>query len=177
MGTLFNFIIITLVATVIINDASSKSCPLWMKLNKSPVCFGALDNQYGKFTYSRNIFVSSFMVVHRTGSVTCNKKGYSCWGCGANASGLGVVITDHANKLLAPISTDSGGWYSLVGYTTSSSVLVFCASKKPHCIFANTACGTEKIYVALQRAITAAKLAQMYMVCWLKLFPEINLEH
>lgn len=138
MGTLFNFIIITLVATVIINDASSNSCPLWMKLNKSPVCFGALDNQYGKFIYSRNIFVSSFMVVHRTGSVTCNKKGYSYWGCGANASGLGVVITDHANKLFAPISTDSGGWYSLLGYTTSSSVLVFCASKKPHCIFANT---------------------------------------
>ena len=51
---------------------------------------------------------------------------------------IGVVITDHANKLFAPISTDNGGWYSLVGYTTSSSVLVFCASKKPHCIFANT---------------------------------------
>ena len=176
MGTLFNFIIITLVATVIINDASANSCPLWTKLNKSPVCFGARDNQYGKFTYSRNIFVSSFMVVHRTGSVTCNKKGYSYWGCGPNASGLGQITQTNYWPLSLPVVVDGTVWQ-----VTPLRLLFSCSvlprSPTVSSLTPSSACGTEKIYVALQRAITAAKLAQMCMVCWLKLFPVINLEH
>ena len=105
---------------------------------KSPVCFGARSSQYGRFTYPRNIFVSSFMLVHRTGSVTCNKKQYSYWGCASNHPSLNVVLTNHQNQLLAPAATNGGGWYNLGGYTSSSSALVFCAPKKPHCIFANT---------------------------------------
>ena len=42
---------------------------------------GTSGNSFGKFTYDRNIFVSSFMLVHRTGTVTCNKHVYSYWGC------------------------------------------------------------------------------------------------
>ncbi|KAL9955358.1 hypothetical protein ACROYT_G036668 [Oculina patagonica] len=137
---LFKFLLISLMATVLLfNEASANTCPRWVKLNKSPVCFGARGNQYGKFTtFNRNIFVSQFMLVHRTGTVSCDKKQYSYWGCTPNHSDLAVVLTDQQNRLLAPASFNGGGWYNLAGYTSSSSVLVFCAPKKPHCVFANS---------------------------------------
>jgi len=74
--------------------------------------------------------------------VTCAKgsKGhYSYWGC-APHHGINVVLTDKQNRILAPaasIVNSKTGWYNLAGYTSSSSVLVFCAEKKPHCVFAN----------------------------------------
>ena len=123
------------------NEASSKTCPRWVKLNKSPVCFGAKGDDFGRFSYHGNIFVSSFMLVHRSGTVTCNKKDYSYWGCTPNVNGFGVLLTDQKNNILAPETTppvSKGGWYNLAGYSSSSSVLVFCAKKKPHCIHANS---------------------------------------
>ncbi|CAH3106852.1 unnamed protein product [Pocillopora meandrina] len=134
---LFKFALITMLATAFISEASANSCPRWVKLNKSPVCFGARDSQFGAFAYSQNIFVSSFMLVHRSGTVTCNKRHYSYWGCYPNHASINVVVTDHQNKLLAPAATNHGGWYNLSGYTSSSSALVFCAAK-PHSIHANT---------------------------------------
>ena len=73
---LFNFLMIAMLAVVFPfpSEASSEICPRWVKLNKSPVCFGAKGNQYGRFSYHRNIFVSSFMLVHRSGNVSCVKK-------------------------------------------------------------------------------------------------------
>ena len=144
---LAKFIIIAIAVEVFLSQNTAMAscfnvtCPQWVKLNKSPVCFGAKGNQYGHFTYSRNIFVSQFMFVHRTGTVTCNKSKYSYWGCYPNHGSLAAVLTDQQNRILAPaaskVSTKSG-WYNLAGYTSSSSALVFCASKKPHCVFANS---------------------------------------
>ena len=142
---LFKFLMIAVMAVVFhfSSEASSKTCPRWVKLNKSPVCFGAKGNQYGRFTYHRNIFVSSFMLVHRSGKVSCRKRGkntYSYWGCTPNDARLLAILTDQNNKILAPEASkvNKGGRYNLSGYTSSSSVLVFCAPKKPHCVFANT---------------------------------------
>ncbi len=143
---LFKFLLISLMATVLLfNEASANTCPRWVKLNKSPVCFGARGDQYGKFTtFNRNIFVSQFMLVHRTGTVTCNKnsKGaYSYWGCIPHTARLEVILTDQKNKILAPDASkvhSKFGRYTLAGYTSSSSALVFCAPKKPHCVFANS---------------------------------------
>ena len=136
------FLMIAMLAVVFPfpSEASSKTCPRWVKLNKSPVCFGAKGNQYGRLTYHRNIFVSSFMLVHRSGKVTCGSKQYSYWGCSPNVRTLRTVLTDQNNKILAPEAStvNSGGSYTLAGYTSSSSVLVFCAPKKPHCVFANS---------------------------------------
>ena len=125
---------------LLLEEASANTCPRWVKLNKSPVCFGARGNQYGRFSYNRNIFVTSFMLVHRTGTVTCNKKVYSYWGCNANDANILVVLTDEQNRILAPVAlvNSKAYWYRLAGYTSSSSVLVFCAPKKPHCVFANS---------------------------------------
>ena len=74
---LAKFIIIAFTAVVLLSENTAlASCvnppgPHWVKFNKSPVCFGASGNSFGKFTYDRNIFVSSFMLAHRTGMVTC----------------------------------------------------------------------------------------------------------
>ena len=124
-------------------SCTNTACPHWVKLNKSPVCFGARGNSFGKFTYDRNIFVSSFMLVHRTGTVTCDKRHYSYWGCVPDTKALAVILTVLAGqqeKILAPAAAklNSGGSYGLEGYTSSSSALVFCVPKKPHCIFANS---------------------------------------
>ena len=143
---LAKFIIITFTAEVLLSQNTAlascvnTTCPKWVKLNKSPVCFGAKGNSFGKFTYDRNIFVSSFMFVHRTGTVTCNKSQYSYWGCAPDNKGLSVILTDQQDKILAPAASkvNQYGGYNLEGYTSSSSFLVFCVPKKPHCIFANS---------------------------------------
>ena len=138
----FKFLMFAIMLAILAvpTEGSSKTCPRWVKLNKSPVCFGAKGNQYGRFSYHRNIFVSSFMLVHRSGKVSCNKRAYSYWGCQPNHEGLIVLLTDQNNKILAPEAStvSKGGWYNLAGYSSSSSVLVFCAKNKPHVVFANS---------------------------------------
>ena len=76
----------------------------WIKLNKSPVCFGAKGDQFGRFKYDRNIFVRSIMFVHRSGTVTCSSSiGYSYWGCAPNRPNeIATMLTDENNKILAP---------------------------------------------------------------------------
>ena len=109
------FLFISMMATALmLDEASANSCPRWVKLNKSPVFFGARGNQYGRFSYNRNIFVTSFMLVHRTGTVTCNKKLYSYWGCTANHPHIAVVLTDKQNRILAPATINKWGWYALI---------------------------------------------------------------
>ena len=140
---LFKFLFISMMATALLLDEaqSANTCPRWVKLNKSPVCFGARGNQYGRFSYHRNVFVSQFMLVHRSGTVTCNKKAYSYWGCTPNHASINVVLADTQNRILAPAASkvnSKHGWYGLAGYTSSSSVLMFCAHKKPQCIFRNS---------------------------------------
>ncbi|KAL9955362.1 hypothetical protein ACROYT_G036672 [Oculina patagonica] len=146
---LAKFIIIAITVEVLLsqNEAMAKCvsvpCPQWVKLNRSPVCFGARGNQYGSFTtFNRNIFVSSFMFVHRSGTVSCAKSeeaNYSYWGCYPNPN-LSTILTDQQNSIMAPAASkvDSAGWYNLAGYNSTSSILVFCAPKKPHCVLANS---------------------------------------
>jgi len=113
---------------LLLDEASANTSPRWVKLNKSPVCFGAQGNQYGRFSYNQNVFVSQFMLVHRTGTVSCDKKLYSYWGCTPNLADINVVLTDEQNRILAPAASvvnSKTGWYNLAGYTSSSSALVF----------------------------------------------------
>lgn len=136
---LFKFLLIVVLLTLDFPLLSHAS-PQWVKLNTSPVCFGAKGNQFGRFTYNRNIFVKSFMLVHRSGRVTCNRSQYSYWGCAPNSTRLEAILTDDNNKILAPEASkvNSGGKYTLAGFTSSSSALVFPANKKPQCIFSNS---------------------------------------
>ena len=120
------------------NEASLR----WVKLNKSPVCFGAKGDDFGRFSYHGNIFVKSFKLVHLSGKVSClkEKDAYSYWGCyPRHRPNLGAILTDHKNNILAPDAStvQSTGWYNLPGYSSSSPELVFEKSGKPHVIFAN----------------------------------------
>ena len=113
----------------------------WVKLNKSPVCFGAKGDDFGRFSYHGNIFVRSFKLVHRSGKVSCLKtraNSYSYWGCWRNPH-LAAILTDQSNNILAPDASivQGNGRYNLPGYSSSSSELVFEKSGKPHVIFAN----------------------------------------
>ena len=138
---LFKFLMIAMIAFVFPfpSEASSKTCPLWVKLSKLLVCFDAKENQYGRFTYHWNI-LSSFMLVHRSGKVRCTRTDQSYWGCSLNRATRMVLLTDEKNKILAPESSkvSKEGWYTLKGYTPFASAIVFCAPKKPHCVFANS---------------------------------------
>ena len=119
------------------NEASLR----WVKLNESPVCFGAKGDDFGRFSYHGNIFVRSFKLVHRSGKVSCLKtraNSYSYWGCWRNPK-LAAILTDQNNNILAPDASivQGNGRYNLPGYSSSSSELVFEKSGKPHVIFAN----------------------------------------
>ena len=135
----FKFLMVALLVVMSSSRYEATTCPRWVKLNKSPVCFGAKGSQFGRFSHHQNVFVSSFMLVHRSGKVTCDKSRYSYWGCVPNNPNLGVLLTDQNNKILAPETSTVGktGWYNLAGYSSSSAVLMFCAKKKPRCVFAN----------------------------------------
>ena len=114
-----------------------------VKLNKSPVCFGAKGDDFGRFSYNGNIFVRSFKLVHRSGNVSCFKTkadSYSNWGCYPRHNpNIGAILTDQKNNILAPdpSTVQSTGWYNLPGYSSSSEVLLFEKKGKPHAIFAN----------------------------------------
>ena len=77
----------------------------WVKLNKSPVCFGAKGGDFGRFSYHGNIFVRSFKLVHHLGKVSCLKTradSYSYWGCWRNPN-LAAILTDQATTYWLPM--------------------------------------------------------------------------
>ena len=84
------------------------------------------------------------MLVHRSGKVSCNTRVshlVSYWGCAPNHGTLSTLLTDQKNTILAPEASSvnrNSGAYSLAGYTSSSSALVFCALEKPHCVLAKS---------------------------------------
>ena len=132
---LAKFIIIAITAEALLtqNEATIscvRECPQWVRLNTSPVCFGAKDDQFGHFSYSEDISVSQFMFVHRSGAVSCREgvEG-TYWGCNPNQDALAAILTDKENAILAPEASkvSETGWYTLEGYTSMTSALVFCA--------------------------------------------------
>ena len=163
------------------NEASLR----WVKLNKSPVCFGAKGDDFGRFSYHRNIFVSSFKLVHRSGKVSCLKTradSYSYWGCWPSHNpNLGAILTDQNNNILAPDAStvQSSGWYNLPGYSSSSSVLVFTKSGKPHAIFANNELRLwygEDLRGSTEGDNTGKTCADVYCLldCWPACNPAMN---
>ena len=83
----------------------------WQKVNVAPVCFGAKDNQFGRFHVPPGR-LAAIKLVHLYGYVSCYTPGnlwWSYWGCGENPwSGLknqvNVVITTSANQDILPPS-------------------------------------------------------------------------
>ena len=114
------------------------------------------------------------MLVHRTGTVTCNKSKYSYWGCDPNHPNLMVVLTDKQNRILAPAaSTQStarvdGTIWQVTPPLRLPSCSVLPRNLTVSLLTASCACAMNRIYVTSPRATTVVKHAQTCMVFWLK---------
>jgi len=113
----------------------------WIKLNTAAVCFGARDNQFGKFLVPTGGKLASIKLDHLYGFVTCQKSVanyWSYWGCstyhGSLKDHIDVAITTSANRILLPSSkfiTSSTKWSRIPGYNSFSPQLVMSAFSNP----------------------------------------------
>ena len=104
-------------------------------MNFSPVCFGAKNQQFGRF-FAHSVSggkLAAVKLVHLYGYVTCDTRHisyWSYWGCGAYYSGdkIDVVITTATNHVLLPPSQlivhQGAQWAKIPGYTSVSPELV-----------------------------------------------------
>ena len=69
-------------------------------MNESPICFGAGNNQFGRFNVPSNGTLASVKLVHVDGYVKCNQgdRKRSFWGC----------IQDPTNEVNVEIKNDAG---------------------------------------------------------------------
>ena len=80
---------------------------VWQQINNDPVCFGARDDQYGAFNVTKTGIVKAMKLVHRHGSIKCNRN-YppTFWSC-RNANHYGnntfmTIITNANREALLP---------------------------------------------------------------------------
>ena len=104
-------------------------------MNFSPVCFGARNQQFGRF-FVHSVSaekLASVKLVHLYGNVTCDTRHisyWSYWGCGTFSFGdkINIVITNASDHILLPPSqfiVDNGTpWSKIPGYTSVSPELV-----------------------------------------------------
>ena len=106
-------------------------------MNFSPVCFGAKNNQFGRFFVHSvsGVKLAAVKLVHLYGYVTCDTRRtsyWSYWGCRGvsfySAEKINVVITTATNHVLLPpsqfIVNQGAQWFKIPGYTSVSPELV-----------------------------------------------------
>ena len=109
------------------------------------MCFGAKNNQYGKFNVPLGGNLAAVKLVHLYGYVTCASwatASWSHWGCGICGvqDQINVIITTTANAngiLLPPsqfIISAGGKWYKIRGYNDMSPELVLSFFSHPHSV-------------------------------------------
>lgn len=107
----------------------------WQKQNIAPVCFGAKNEEFGKFHIkTADKKLAAVKLVHLFGYVTCDKRYvsyWSYWGCGSYFYVLGkinVVITTATKDVLLPPSQfivhNGAKWSKVPGYNSLSPELV-----------------------------------------------------
>jgi hypothetical protein len=108
----------------------------WLKINSSPVCFGAKDNTFGSLYIKDPGQIISFKLVYRSGSVTCNKGvplRSSHWGC-RNINGdperMITIITNEQDVRILPqdefLTVNRERLeYKLPGYDEMSKEIIF----------------------------------------------------
>jgi len=115
----------------------------WSNLSAKPVCFGATGNSFGTFTIKSEGFLVAIKLVHKSGSVTCDRSTMaktpdefdSKWGCAPNHPYLGktsinTLITTATDKIIFPknhhFTHEHGNlWYNMEQFDSQSDVLVF----------------------------------------------------
>jgi len=106
-------------------------------MNFSPVCFGAKNQQFGRFFVNSvsGEKLASVRLVHLYGYLTCDTRiicYWSYWGCRGilfySVENINIVITTASNQALLPpdhFIVDHGTkWSNLPGYTSVSPELV-----------------------------------------------------
>ena len=102
-----------------------RSVPGWSKLNiLGPVCFGARGNSYGEFTVQVTGRVIAAKLVHVFGAVA-NSNNYDGGNWGNPGNKIRTVITNANNDVIVPYNYTPHGYYTLEGYKSTSSELVF----------------------------------------------------
>ncbi|XP_068686374.1 uncharacterized protein [Montipora foliosa] len=122
---------------------------VWQKINEDPVCFGARGDQYGAFNMTKTGDVKAMKLVHRSGSIKCNRvTAASYWSCinlKAYANNTFLTIITNANKTaLMPTEEDlkmfnfgnhpcnqKKHFYVLEGIKQGSSELVLSIHSRP----------------------------------------------
>ena len=99
------------------------------------MCFGARNNQFGRFYLPSRGRLAAIKLVHLYGYVSCytaTSTNWSYWGCVGIRGEMNVVITTRLNRIILPpgqfLTSSSfrraGMWSRLPGYDSLSSVLV-----------------------------------------------------
>ena len=105
----------------------------WRKLNSAPVCFGARDNQFGRFQVECGGSIQAVKLVHLSGQVTCDvqSNAWSKWGCARPdlVQYIMVALTNEFNAILLP--TGQRYYYTIPGYDGQSSEIVFSVFPNP----------------------------------------------
>ena len=120
----------------------------WLKVNYSPVCFGARGDHFGRFYTPSSGKLAAIKLVHLYGYVSCaailGRSSFSYWGCGylkhphswVNEL-VNVVIATSANHILFPPSqfvVSKEKWSKIPGYTSLSPALVLSAYALPQSV-------------------------------------------
>lgn len=115
---------------------------VWQKINYDPVCFGARDDTYGSLNLTKTGFVKAMKLIHRNGSIRCNRKTKATyWSC-SNArygnNSFMTIITNAKRQALLPSENDlktvagyKNHFYVLNGIQQGSSELVLGNLSKP----------------------------------------------
>ena len=107
----------------------------WRKLNSAPVCFGAKDNQFGRFRVEVGGSIQAVKLVHLSGGVNCDlpRNAYSKWGCDRPnlKQYIFVLLTNTSNTILLPMGQSQGSRYTLPGYDAQSSEIIFSGFPNP----------------------------------------------
>ena len=110
------------------------------------MCFGARNNQPGRFIAPATGRLAAVKLVHLYGFVSCNVPNanhWSFWGCGYGASRMvNVVITTAFNSIILPPSQfmqfahSAGKWSKIPGYDSFSPVLVLSRFSSTYHVYA-----------------------------------------
>lgn len=114
----------------------------WVKLNHYPVCFGAKNNQFGRFNVPYGGNMAAVKLVHLYGYVSCDTRRtsyWSYWGCGDNPTAgikdmVNVKITTSTNHIIWPPSqftTAFYKWSKIPGYNSLSPELILSSFAQP----------------------------------------------
>ncbi|XP_015760567.1 PREDICTED: uncharacterized protein LOC107339769 isoform X2 [Acropora digitifera] len=105
----------------------------WRKLNSAPVCFGARDNQFGRFRVEVGGSIHAVKLVHVSGAVNCCflRNASSKWGCDLPnvRQEISVLLTDTSDTILLPMSQHFS--YTIPGYDAQSSEIVLSGFPNP----------------------------------------------